>query len=84
VAILAATLFLMDPQVLFYGMPFGLRVAVGVALGALVFDGLAFISFARGGGRGLISVGIVTFYFASSAAFAWWLSYWNLLGWQMG
>jgi len=84
VAILAATLFLMDPQVLFYGMPFGLRVAVGVALGALVFDGLAFISFARGGGRGLISVGIVTFYFASSAIFAWWLSYWNLLGWQMG
>jgi|GEM_PF-1543819 len=83
-AILAGTFALMDPQVLFYGMPMGLRVAVGIALGALVFDGLAIMSVARGGVRGVISVGIAIVYFASSAVFAWWLSYWNLLGWQVG
>jgi len=80
--VLAGTLILMDPQSLFYGMPWGIAIAVALALLSLGADAMSFLVFTRAKkSTGLIALAVI--YFASTGIFAWWLAYWNLLGWHM-
>ena len=81
---LAGTLVLMDPQELFYGMPPGVALAVGLALLALALDGFALVSVVRRLPERLVAAACVLVYFVSTAVFVWWLDTWNLLGWQVG
>jgi len=81
--ILITTFILLDPQEIFYGMPTGLAAAIGVALMGLAFDAMGLVTFFSTR-RDAIALGGATIYFASTAVFALWLHYWNLLGWQTG
>jgi hypothetical protein len=83
VACLAGTLLLMDPQFLFYGMPLGVRIACGLALVALALDAVALFAFLRRP-KNAVASAAAFIYFGSTGVFLWWLSYWNLLGWQTG
>lgn len=83
IGMLAGTLVLMDPQGLFYGMPPSVALAVGLALLAPTFDGLALLSAMRRRPESLSAIMVALIYFVSTAVFIWWLDTWNLLGWHI-
>ena len=81
---LAATIALMDPQNLFYEMPLGLSLAVGIALAAILLDAFAGVAFLGAKSRTGLGTGVAVIYLSSTGIFVWWLDTWNLLGWQVG
>ena len=82
--VLAATMMLMDVQEIFYGLPLGLAIAVGLALVSIFFDAAGLVARLMAGWGGPIGLTGTAVYFSSTAVFVWWLSYWNILGWQVG
>jgi len=81
---IAATMILMDPQLLFYDMPFGLAFAVGIALVAIISDSFSGIALLRAQNRSALGTLVGIVYLTSTVVFVWWLNTWNLLGWQIG
>lgn len=78
------TLFLTDPQDLFYGMPLGIGVALALPVLAMGADLWAVRDFVGADRGGTFAHVLALVHVTGAMTFPAWLAYWNLLAWHTG